>query len=295
MQGTVKLPSVPRRVVTLDLASLENLHALNVPVVGVPSTNVDMLPEHLKQYAGDEFAKVGSLFEPEIETIKSLKPDLIIVGGRSSRQCESLSEIAPTIDLSTSTTGFIPSVVGNLLTLGAIFEKEREASRLTRDLLNDVRMLQSKAGEQGSGLLLFSVGEKVIAQQPATRFGIVYELVGIAPAVTAEDAEPTGERRGREQQAKRNVDDAAARERLAKILRREPAWMFAIDRNSAFGERANASEVLSTVPAIAESEAWKNGKVVYLSGTGWYLIGGGVLQLQQTIDQVNNAFDENGS
>lgn len=304
-QGVVTLPDIPRKVVVLDLAALDTLDALGIPVVGVPALREGMWPDYLKKYAGEEYAKVGSLFEPDLGAIRGLEPDLIIVGGRSRRALDDLSSIAPTMDLSTSTTGFIPSVVNNILTLGAIFEIEQQATATALQLLNDVRALHASAGEQSNGLLLFTVGEKVRPQVPATRFGIVYELVGIEPIVTPADAGPPRERRTpvpddapaevkAAEEARQKARDRADAERLAQILARQPQWLFVIDRNSAFRERDNAADVLAATDDVASSDAWKAGRVIHLSGGGWYLVGGGVQQLRQTIARIEAAFEEAG-
>ncbi|WP_237228545.1 siderophore ABC transporter substrate-binding protein [Rubinisphaera sp. JC750] len=290
VQGSVSLPQVPQRTVVLNLAALEILHALEIPVVGVPSLSEEMWPDYLKQYASDNYAKAGSLFEPDLDVINELKPDLIIVGGRSSRQLKTLSKIAPTIDLSTSTTAFIPSVVQNVLTVGAIYDREERANQTARELLNSVRQLHSTAADQGTGLLLFCVGDRVIPQVPATRFGIVYELIGIAPAAGSEDAGPPRQRGVELSDEEKQKQAAAEAERVRKILDREPDWLFVMDRNAAFKERDNASEVLAAHSDVSATAAHKAGQVVHLEG-GWYLNGGGMIQLQRTVEQIQAAFE----
>lgn len=290
VQGSVSLPQVPQRTVVLNLAALEILHALEISVVGVPSLSEEMWPDYLKQYASDNYAKAGSLFEPDLDVINELKPDLIIVGGRSSRQLKTLSKIAPTIDLSTSSTAFIPSVVQNVLTVGAIYDREERANQTARNLLNSVRQLHSTAADQGTGLLLFCVGDRVIPQVPATRFGIVYELIGIAPAASSEDAGLPRQRGVELSDEEKQKQAAAEAERVRKILDREPDWLYVMDRNAAFKERDNASEVLAAHSDVSATAAHKAGQVVHLEG-GWYLNGGGLIQLQRTVEQVRTAFE----
>ncbi|WP_197453451.1 siderophore ABC transporter substrate-binding protein [Caulifigura coniformis] len=305
-QGTTELAAVPRKVAVLDLGALDILDSIGVEAAGVPSMKPEAWPDYLGKYAGEKYAKIGSLFEPDLEALRQLKPDLIIVGGRSAGKYPDVSAIAPTLDLSTTTVGFIPSVVQNTLTLGSVFSREKEASEKVLELLGEIRQLQVKASQQGRGLLLFGVGDRVMAQQPLTRFGIVYELIGIEPVVTAEDAPPPGERRPRNAArgaGESGVPDPAAEARekeraaveaarFAKILGREPDWLFVIDRNSAFKERANASDVLAANPGVAKSGAWQKKKVVHLDGAGWYLVGGGLQQLRNSIRQIDAAFDK---
>lgn len=303
VQGTTQIADVPQRVVVMDLAALDALDALGIAVVGVPDMDPNrQWPEYLQKYTGDAYTKCGSLFEPDLTVVKQLKPDLIIVGGRSSRQLETLSTLAPTIDLSTSTTAFVPSIAQNVLTLGAIFQVEEKANHLATKLLHDVRTLHDKAANQGSGLLLFSVGDRVMPNEPASRFGVVYELIGIHSVVAIGEL-PQRRRRSSDEAAAKTAEQIAIEKTLAEkeaqqadqafqnVLGRKPAWIFAIDRNSAFGERDNAQPVLEANALVTDSAAWKSGKVVYLSGTGWYLIGGGPQQVQSTMTQINAAFD----
>ncbi len=81
-QGTATIPATPRTVVVFDIGVLVTLDELGVPVAGVPQ--LDTLPDSLAEYRSDDYAKVGSLFEPDYEKVAALDPDLIIIAGRSS-------------------------------------------------------------------------------------------------------------------------------------------------------------------------------------------------------------------
>lgn len=160
------------------------------------------------------------------------------------------------------------------------------------------------AQTQGSGAILFSVGENVSLHSPKTRFGVIYELVGIHPII-APEAPIQGERSGSRRSNKGNAGEQASRQpteqekaeraakskaELAEKLSESPKWLLVLDRNSAFGERDNSNKLLSANSVIIETEAWKNNRVVHLSGSGWYLVGGGVTQLLRTIDQLEATF-----
>ena len=109
-KGETTLPSTPEKVLVFDMASLDTLHTLGVEVDGVPS---GAKPDYLSKYSGGDTLNIGSLFEPDYEAVSAAKPDLIIVGGRSSAKFEDLAKIAPTIDLTIErgkvlAGGFIP-------------------------------------------------------------------------------------------------------------------------------------------------------------------------------------------
>src|SRR3712207_2500108 len=92
-QGQTGVPADPQRVVVFDVGVLSTLDSVGVEVAGVPEATY---PESLSQYGGTEYAKGGSLFEPDYEAVNALEPDLIIVGGGSGGGCPELAGDAPT-------------------------------------------------------------------------------------------------------------------------------------------------------------------------------------------------------
>ena len=304
-RGETRLPATPRRVAVFDLAALDTLQALGVDVVAVPKAN---FPAHLKAYAADKYAKVGSLFEPDEAALRVLKPDLIIVGSRSASKYAEMSAIAPTIDLSTSTQSFLASVTANTLMLGRIFNRQALAATKAEQLLVAARGLQAKAEKAGKGLLLFVAGQGMSAQVAQTRFGIVYELIGITPAVVAADLPPPRARGAAQQPAPaagspeaaaadeaRRREQAQRDEQFASLLAKvQPDWLFVLDRNAATGGQATATQMLEANAAIQRTPAWSRQRVVHLDAPSWYLVGGGYGVLQNTIAQVGAAFDKLG-
>lgn len=301
-KGETRLAGTPRRVAVFDLAALDNLHALGVEVVAVPKAN---FPAHLSAYGADKYAKVGTLFEPDAEALRALKPDLIIVGSRSAGKYAEMSAIAPTIDLSTSTQSFLASVTANLLTLGRIFDRQAQAAAKAEQLLVAARGLEAKAGKAGKGLLLFVAGQGMSPQVAQTRFGVVYELIGIAPAVVAADLPPprargaaqlpapaAGSPEAAAAEETRRREAAQRDEQFAALLARvQPDWLFVLDRNAATGGEAVAPKLLAGHAAVQQTPAWTRQRVVHLDAPSWYLVGGGYGVLQNTIAQIGAAFD----
>jgi iron complex transport system substrate-binding protein len=94
-QGTTELEARPSRIFVYDLGILDILDALRIPVRGVPGSNV---PPSLAKYKADSYAKIGTLFEPDYETVNAEKPDLILIGPRTSEKYTQLSALAPVVD-----------------------------------------------------------------------------------------------------------------------------------------------------------------------------------------------------
>ena len=301
--GETRLPGTPRRVAVFDLAALDILQTLGVEVTAVPKAQ---FPAHLAAYGADKYIKAGTLFEPDAAALRAMQPDLIIVGSRSASKYADMSAIAPTIDLSTSTQSFVGSVVANMLTLGRLFDRQAQAAAKAEELLLATRTLQAKGAKAGKGLLLFVAGQGISPQPAQTRFGIIYELVGITPAVVASDLPPpraravagqpaapaAGSPEAAAAEAQRRRDAELREQQLATLLAKvQPDWLFVLDRNAATGGQAQAEKLLAANSAIQQTPAGRSQRVVHLDAPSWYLVGGGYGVLENTIAQVGKAFD----
>lgn len=92
--GTTQIPADPQRVVVLDYSPLDTAFALNVTPIGRPElADSPIYPE-----ANNDIPSVGQGFQPNIETVFNLKPDLIL-GTKviAPGSYQKLSRIAPTV------------------------------------------------------------------------------------------------------------------------------------------------------------------------------------------------------
>jgi len=271
--GTTAVPLNPKKVVVLDATTLDNLAALDVSVAGVPtmSTTAKPLPRQLARYNAAQ--KVGTLFEPDHEKIFGLKPDLIIVGGRSQAKYAQLARIAPTIDMTVDRTRLLDSAKANVTLLGNLFGKQARAKELMGKLDASIATLKSQAANAGTGLIVLTTGGKMSAYGPGSRFGILHDSFGIKPAVGKLDTSNHGQ--------------AISFEFIQKT---NPDWLFVIDRDAAIGrEGASAARFLDN-ELVRQSTAWKNKQVVYLDGFNWYTLGGaGITAMQENVDQLSKA------
>lgn len=93
--GKANVTVTPKNLVVFDIGAVDNLNALGVQPAGVVNK---MYVDYLDGVQSNAEV-IGTLFEPDFEAINALEPELIIVGGRSSKQAKPLSELAPTIDM----------------------------------------------------------------------------------------------------------------------------------------------------------------------------------------------------
>lgn len=103
-RGETEVPAQPQRVVVLEPVQLDTAIALGIVPVGSPTLNAST---SIPKYLGEEAAGitvVGTFMELKLETIASLRPDLIIgTEARHSAYYDQLSAIAPTVFMATQT------------------------------------------------------------------------------------------------------------------------------------------------------------------------------------------------
>jgi iron complex transport system substrate-binding protein len=265
-QGRTVLADTPKKVIVFDVASLDTLAAVDADVAGVPKLN---LPDFLSRYA--KTPQVGSLFEPDYEAVAAAEPDLIIVGGRSAAKYADLAKIAPTVDLTVDRTRFIDSVKERADILGRIFDKTAEVDALKAGLDASIEKAKAVAPKAGKSLFVMTNGARVIAFGPGSRFGWVHDVLGLEPV-------------SRDIKAEGSHGEAISFE---YILERNPDTLLVLDRDAVVGRNAGVSAAKTLDNEIvAGSNAWKNGKVIYIDAQRLYLIGNGLVSTKAVIDQI---------
>ncbi|WP_312110539.1 ABC transporter substrate-binding protein [Brevibacillus reuszeri] len=139
--GTVQVPASPAKIVVLDIGALDNLLALGVAPVGAPSilSPGDPFPKYLTGAEGIQ--NIGSVNEPNLETIDSIKPDLIIGNKDTHDQIhDKLTQIAPTV--------FVESLgvtwKDNLLVHAQAVNKAEEGKKLLEEYNQKIAELKEK-------------------------------------------------------------------------------------------------------------------------------------------------------
>lgn len=73
----------------------------------------------------------------------------------------------------------------------------------------------------------------------------------------------------------------------------DPDVLIVIDRLSAIGREGEAAAATLDNALVQETNAWKNGKVIYLDSAPIYIAGGGIQSLMGTLDQLISGFSAN--
>ena len=92
-RGEVTLDAPPAKIAVFDTGSLDTLQALGIKVDG--AADVSKVLPYLKPTL-EQAKNVGTIFEPNLEALNELKPDLIIVGTRTAKKFDDVSAIAKT-------------------------------------------------------------------------------------------------------------------------------------------------------------------------------------------------------
>ena len=264
--STSGVPVNPKTVYTFDLGVLDTMDALGVEPAGVPEATD---PEALKKFSEDRFAKIGSLKEPDFEAISAGAPDLIVISGRTAGAYEELSKIAPTIDLTLDASTPMESFKAQTATLGKIFGKEAQVTEKLAAIDAKIGETKTKAAAAGKGLIVLTSGGEVTAYGAGSRFGIIHDVLGVKSAadITADAAH----------------GQAVSFEFLKET---NPDILYVINRDSATGSDATASNAVLDNDLVRSTTAAKNGKVVSLDPAGWYVVGYGLNNVQAMIDAV---------
>nr|WP_084032773.1 siderophore ABC transporter substrate-binding protein [Chelativorans sp. J32] len=268
-QGETTVTANPEKVLVFDLASLDTLDALGVEVDGVPTGTK---PEHLAKYNSDEFAKIGTLFEPDYEAVNAAEPDLIIVGGRSAAKYSELAKLAPTIDLTIDQKNYLGSMRKNVETLARIFGKEAEAEKQLKELDDAIGDLKQASKDAGRVLVVLTTGGRMSAHGPGGRFGIIYGEFGFTPAREGLETSTHGQAISNE-----------------FIMETNPNWLFVLDRDAAIGQEGQSAAQLLDNELVGQTTAWQKEQVLYLNAPNWYLVGGGLTAMQMNVEQISKA------
>lgn len=267
-RGKMAVAQNPATIAVFDMAALDTLEALGIEPQGTIS-NVYL--DYLEDAAVEGAATVGTLFEPDMEALNALQPDLIIAGGRSYEQVPNLAKMAPTIDM-TIWEDTIGQGLARLNAYGEIFNKTDEAAALRAAFDEKRTAVQAAAADQGRTLIVMTNGPKVSAYGAGGRFGWLHSAFGLQEAVD-------------------EVEKATHGEAISFEFIREanPDVLLVIDRAAAIGRDSSARATLDNA-LVRETNAWKSGKVVFLDSGPIYIAAGGIQSLNRTMDQLLAAF-----
>ncbi|MGL5041757.1 MAG: siderophore ABC transporter substrate-binding protein [Culicoidibacterales bacterium] len=268
--GMVKISETPKKVVVFDYGTLDSLEKLEIPVAGVAKSS---LPSYLSKFSGEEYADIGSLFEPNFETLAKLKPDVIFISGRQQKQFAALNEIAPTIYLTMSNDNYMSSLENNLGIIGKVFNKQQQTEKSLASIKQEVESLANETKKKDiNALIVLTSGGELNAYGPKSRFGIIHNTFGIKAIDAAIETATHGQSINYEY-----------------ILEKNPNYIYVIDRNVVIDSKSTEGKTVFENDLMRGLDAYKQNKITYLNPESWYLSSGGLTSTSEMIKEIRSS------
>lgn len=246
------------KIAVFDIAASEAVYALGGKIVGASKT---ALPPQLSSVSDDaKVLDIGGLKSPDLQKVREAAPDLIIISGRQRSKLDSLSEIAPVLDASADNSDYLGSLYDHLNTIALALGKASEGEALIQDLQKEVKSFQDQADQynDSEALMLMFINGRYVGFPKQSRFGFIHDVLGFKETGLEMDAS-----------ARSNpLTDQ-------QILEANPNFIFIFDRTQLNSGKLADKEKIET-DLIKQTDAYKNGRFIYLTPRLWYLIGSGV-------------------
>ena len=270
LTGVKTVEANPGTVAVFDVAAIDTLASIGVKPDGVISNlYVDYLDDATK-----DATIIGSLFEPDFESINALAPDLILVGGRSSTQAEALAEFAPTVDITIYGPDLVNQALIRLDEYGKLFGKESEAEAQRKAFMAKLEKAKALIHGKGTALIIMTNGPKMSAFGKGGRFGWVHGALDLPQA-----AEDLGQNEHGEVISAEFIRD------------RNPDFLLVVDRLSAIGKGGENAKATLDNDLVRQTTAWQKDQVIYLDASSLYIAGGGMQSMYRILDQLIAAFE----
>lgn len=270
--GKTRIEKQPATIAVFDIAAIDTLYELGVPIAGIPDNLFVPQLSELRTRA----TIVGTLFEPDLEALSALQPEMVIVGGRSSPKRNATERVAPTIDMTIEGADLLGDARKRIAAYGDLFAKRAEAEKLLSGLDAAAAQARSAASGKGRALIVMTNGPKISVFGERSRFGWIHRDLGIETALADDKASIHG--------------DAVSFEFIRDA---NPDWLIVIDRSAAIGSgEANAEATLDN-ELVASTIAWTKGQVIYLPAADAYIAAGGAAATMRVMTEITAAFSAN--
>lgn len=265
--GTAEIVQNPQRVVVLDFAVVETLDELGIKIIGMPKENI---PDYLQKYRADSsITNLGTLKEIDYEKLNELNPDVIFMSGRLQSVYPELNKIAPTVYTEIDYTDYMNSIEENFEIIGEVFGRKDATDNALNTIKEKIAAVHKQMNDSDQkALVVLHNNGRFSAYGKGSRFGMIHDVLGVKEAV--ENLEVT--RHGQ----------AVSNEFIQEV---NPDYLYIIDRTAVVDREETNKEAIEN-RLIQQTNAYKNGKIIYLDAEIWYLSGGGITSINKMIDEI---------
>lgn len=276
--GTTLIETRPQRVVALDMNEVDFLDQLGIQVVGMPQ---DFIPHFLDEYRNAEGIRdTGAIVQPNLEQVHAANPDLILITSLQANHYKELSQIAPTIhfdvDYRDSQVQHIEVIRNHLLTLGRIFGKQDLAEQKIVEL--DARVEEARRITQSrpkKALIVLHNNGAFSSFGLQSRYGFVFSALGVTPASPLVETGLHGQPISSE-----------------FILQANPDVIYLVDRTAVMERRPALNAESLGNPLLRQTNAWKNGRVIFVDAEAWYITAASPTSVQLVIEDVLQGYQD---
>ena len=249
----VVIPKDPKRVAVLDYAVLDTMDAwgLGNRVTALPKSTA--LPRLAKYKNDSKIVNTGTPKEVDFEALMASEPDVIFVSGRLVKKIPELRRIAPVIYQKTDRElGSLEQTKAKLVQLGGIFGKTAEAEAAGRAF--DERAAAGRTAVVG--MVTSSHFNMLGLRSKGSLIGNEFGFKNIAHGANT---------------------DHGSESSFELLVKLNPDFIFVCDRDSAISRPgARLAQDVMTNPLVERTDAAKNGRIVHLTSSAWYLAEGGL-------------------
>ncbi|MEC4112758.1 siderophore ABC transporter substrate-binding protein [Myroides pelagicus] len=273
MGRTISLDKNIKDVVVFDVGAMENMIELDIPFKGMAK---QYAPNFLDSYIKDDkITDVGYFIQPNYEQVSKLNPDLIIMSNWYDKDYSEFSKIAPTISVGIAGSDYMSSAIRDLKTLGQVFHVESKVDSLISQLENKVTAVKETiASSDETAMLILYNNRNLSVFGKESRFGFIFKELGVKSAMG-------------------DIKEGSDHGSIVSsefVMEQNPDIIYIIDRGLVMDNTPLNKEELEN-PLIQKTNAYKNGKIVYLDPNIWYLAGGGYTSFNKMLDGVLEAYN----
>lgn len=152
--GSTEVPAEPKRIIVLEQGFTQTVAELDVKPIGVADDNKpERFPQDTLAYI-EGYTSVGARSEPNLEVMRTLKPDLIIADtSRHSNVYEELSAIAPTIVFKNDTANY-EDIISSTRAIGEALGKSEETTAMLDKHQQQLEKLKQSINSNQSVLII---------------------------------------------------------------------------------------------------------------------------------------------
>lgn len=245
--GTLELAKKPERIVAMEFSFTDTLVTLGVKPVGVADDgNSKLLMDAVISQLGD-YKSVGSRYEPNIELISSLQPDLIIVDlNKHKNAIPQLKAIAPVLVLDDFQADY-NQMLKNYAIIAQAVGKEEEGKKRLAEHQTKIDALKAKIKTKDLRVLPAVVNVKgFFGHSDHSYTGSYMAMLGFTDPVKNEASYP--------------------QLTLEQLAEANPQVMFLMPI-----EKENIEKQWASNPLWGKIEAVANNKVFYVERRDWSL------------------------